>query len=323
MKAAVRYSYGPPSSIKITQVPKPLIKPGEIIIEVHASSVNRTDDGFLRAKPFITRFFSGLTKPRQLILGCEFAGKVVEAAEDVGEFAVGDRVFGFDDVRWGGHGEFKVISANKSVVKIPDNVSYEQAAVSTEGAHYALSYMQTIQKLGAKRVLIHGATGAIGSAAAQLFKDAGMYVVATSPTKQLELVRKLGADKVIDWQKTDFTACGEQFDVVFDAVGKSRFTACRKLLVPKGVYISTELGPFGQNPMLGILSPFYKLVGAKRVLFPLPLNKKSLITYIAERLESGTFKPLIDRTYKLDEIADAYLYVESGQKIGNVVVKHE
>ncbi len=321
MKAAVQQKYGPPSTIQILNVPKPKVGAGEILVRVHASSVNRTDDGFLRAKPFVTRFFSGLTKPRQPILGCEFAGEVVEVGDAVEEFAVGDRVFGFDDVGWGGHGEYKLIAAHKSVVKIPDLISYEQAAASTEGAHYALCYLLKMQKLGAKRVLVNGATGAIGSAAVQLLKDAGMYVVATAPTKQLELVRTLGADKVLDWQKTDFTTCGELFDVVFDAVGKSHLSACRTLLVPKGVYISTELGPYGQNPLLGIVSPVYKLFGAKRLMFPLPMSKKWLIAYIAERLESGAFKPVIDRTYNLDKIADAYVYVEAGQKIGNVVIK--
>lgn len=321
MKAAVQKNYGPPSTIQILDVPKPDVSAGEILIKVHASSVNRTDDGFLRGKPFVTRFFSGLVKPRQPILGCEFAGEVVAVANDVSEFSAGDRVFGFDDAYWGGHGEYMVIAAHKSVVKIPELVSYEQAAVSTEGAHYALGYMHTIQKLGAKRVLVHGATGAIGSAAVQLFKDAGMYVVATAPTAHIDLVKSLGADKVIDWQNIDFTECGDLFDVVFDAVGKSRFSVSKKLLVPKGVYISTELGPKGQNPLLGLVSPVFKLLGAKRVLFPLPLNKKELIVHIAERLESGAFKPVIDRTYALDDIADAYLYVETGQKLGNVVIK--
>lgn len=321
MKAAVQKNYGPPSAIQILDVPKPVVKADEILIRVHASSVNRTDDGFLRGKPFVTRFFSGLIRPRQPILGCEFAGEVVETSDEIEEFKNGDRVFGFDDSYWGGHGEYMVIAACKSVVKIPDSISYEQAAASTEGAHYALGYLHTIQKLGAKRVLVHGATGSIGSAAVQLFKDAGMYVVATAPTDHVKLVQNLGADKVIDWQKTDFTECGELFDVVFDAVGKSRFSACKKLLVPRGVYIATELGPKGQNPLLGLLSPLYKSVGRKRVLFPLPLNKKELIVYIADRLESGAFKPLIDRKYDLDKIAEAYLYVESGQKIGNVVIK--
>ena len=320
MRAALSKNYGPPENIKIVDVDKPVQKSDELLIKVHASSVNRTDDGFLRAKPFVTRFFSGLTKPRNPILGCEFAGQIIAIGDDVTLFEVGDRVFGFDDVNWGGHGQFKVVGESKSVVIIPKNCSYDQAAASTEGAHYALSYIQTINKLGAKRVFVHGATGSIGSAAVQLLKQAGMYVVASSTTKNMKLVQSLGPDDVMDWQKQDIADYGEQFDVVFDAVGKSSFKICKPLLNKGGVYIATELGPYAQNPFLGLISPAYKLIGAKRVLFPLPKNNKKLIEFIASRIEDESFKPVIDRTYKLDNIIDAYKYVETGQKTGNVII---
>ncbi len=321
MKAAVRYKYGPPSVLKISEVEKPHFGESDVLIEVFASSVNRTDCGFLRAKPFVTRFFSGLVRPRQPILGCEFAGRVAEVGNNVTLFKKGDRVFGFDDSGWGGHGEFKVINEKKSIAKIPKNVSYEHAAVSTEGAHYALSYIDTIKKLGAKKVLVHGSTGSIGTAAVQLLVQAGFEVVATSTTKSLELVKSFKPKDVIDWQKEDFTKYKEQFDVVFDAVGKSRFKACKPLLKNRGVYIATELGPKGQNPLLGLLSPIYKILGMKRVLFPLPKNNKGLIEFIAARLEEGSLKAVIDRSYDLEDIAQAYVYVEAGQKIGNVAVK--
>jgi NADPH:quinone reductase-like Zn-dependent oxidoreductase len=321
MKAVARYAYGPPEVLEVVDVPIPEPKPNEIRIKVAMSSVNRTDSGFLLGKPFVARFFSGVPKPRQPILGCEFAGTVELVGSEVSEFSVGDRVFGFDDAGWGGHGEHKIMRAAKSVVKIPNGVSFEQAAASTEGGHYVLSYLHTMQKLGANRVLVHGATGAIGSAAVQLLKQAGMYVIATSTTKDMKLVVSLGVDRVIDWQKEDFTACGEVVDVVFDAVGKSTFKACKPLLRRKGVYIATELGPKGQNPLLGIVSPLYRLCGAKRALFPLPKNNKALIQYIAERLADKTFVPVIDKTYALEDIADAYRYVLSGQKVGNVLVK--
>jgi NADPH:quinone reductase-like Zn-dependent oxidoreductase len=292
-----------------------------VLVKVHASSVNRTDCGFLRAQPFVTRFFSGLFKPRHPILGCEFAGEVLEVGAAVSEFSVGDRVFGFDDVTWGGHAEFMIIQEQKSIVKIPDTITYEQAAASGEGTHYALSYIYTMQKVGAKRVLVHGATGAIGSAAVQLLKSAGFYVVATSTTKDFQIVSSLGADKVIDWQKIDFTKFDEKFDVVFDSVGKSTFKACKPLLKARGIYIATELGPYGQNPLLSLVSPLYKLLGLKRVLFPLPKNNKALFEYIAARLADSTFIPVIDRTYRLDDIIEAYKYVETGQKTGNVVIQ--
>ncbi len=321
MKAAARYTYGSPKVLELVDTPIPEPKPDEILIKVAMSSVNRTDSGFLLGKPFFARFFSGVPKPRQPILGCEFAGTVDKKGADVTEFAVGERVFGFDDAGWGGHGQYKVMQAKKSVVAIPKGITFEQAAVSTEGAHYALCYVQTIQKLGATRVLVHGATGAIGSAAVQLLKQAGFYVIATSTTKDLKLVTSFGADRVIDWQKEDFTACGEVVDVVFDAVGKSTFKACKPLLRKKGVYIATELGPHGQNPLLGIVSPLYKLFGAKRALFPLPRNNKALMQFLADRLEDKTFVPVIDRTYALEDIAEAYEYVLSGQKLGNVAMR--
>jgi NADPH:quinone reductase-like Zn-dependent oxidoreductase len=321
MKAALSETYGPPENIRIVEVAKPVPSSHEILINVQMSSVNRTDDGFLRAKPFVTRFFSGLLKPRHPILGCEFAGVVESIGDDVTLFKVGDRVFGFDDVRWGGHGEYKIIAENKSVVVIPEGITFEQAAASGEGAHYALCYIRNIEKLGAKRVLVHGATGAIGSAAVQLMKQAGMYVVATSTTKNMKLVESLGADKVVDWQKHDFTKLDDKFDVVFDSVGKSSFRACKPILKKRGVYIATELGRGGQNPLLGIASPLFKLVGAKRVLFPLPRNNKEIMQFLADRLADGSFRPVIDRTYTLEQIKDAYMYVETGQKTGNVVVK--
>lgn len=320
MKAALQYKYGPPETIVIEDIAKPIPKEKELLVNIKTSSVNRTDCGFLQAKPFVTRFFSGLLKPRNPILGCEFAGVVEEVGDEVSLFKVGDRVFGFDDAGWGGHGEYKVIDEGKSVALMPKKSTFEQMAGSGEGAHYAVSYIDRIKKLGAKRVLVHGATGAIGSAAVQLMKYEGWYVVATSTTKNMKLIAGLGADAVIDWQKDDFTDCGEEFDVVFDAVGKSTFKECKKLLKPHGVYIATELGPHGQNPFLGLLSPLYALFGKKRVLFPLPKNNKAIIQFLADRVADGSYEPVIDRTYRLDEIIEAYRYVETGQKTGNVIV---
>lgn len=320
MKAAVNRVYGSPSVLTIEDIPAPTVGDNDILVRVYNSGVNRTDDGFLHARPFISRFFSGLTKPRNLVLGCEFAGEVAETGSEVTEFKVGDRVFGFDDARWGGHAEYKVIDSCKSVVHIPKGISYKSAGVAGEGAHYALSYIMTMRALGVKRVLVHGATGAIGSAAVQLMKKEGWYVVATSTTKQIKSIQGLGPDKVIDWQKGDFTDCGETFDTVFDAVGKSNFSDCKKLLKPRGVYIATELGPHAQNVWFGLLSPIFKLFGAKRIMFPLPKNSKEIMQELADRLADKSFVPLIDRTYTLYQIKQAYEYVETGQKVGNVSI---
>lgn len=322
MKAAVQTTYGFPRSVlEVKNVEKPMLVNGRVMVQVAYTSVNRTDCGFLTATPFVTRFFSGITKPRVPIRGCEYSGKISAVGEGVEGFNVGDRVFGFDDINWGGQAQYKIARTDKMFAKIPANISYEQAAASTEGAHYALGYCQIIAKLGAKKVLVHGATGAIGSAAVQILKAKGFYVAATSTTKNVDLVKGLGANIVIDHQKTDFTLAGNDFDVVFDAVGKSDFASCKKLLKKRGLYIATDLGPFAQNPLLGMLSPLFKFVGAKRVLFPLPTANKAIMDEIVSMLDSGAFVPVIDKIYKLDLIVDAYEYVLTGQKIGNVLVE--
>jgi len=321
VKAAVHRRYGPPELVKVRAVDEPRPGPHELLIRIRCSSVNRTDVGFLRGKPFLTRFFSGLVRPRHTALGCEFAGVVEAVGDSVSRFAVGDRVFGYDDSRWGGHAEYKVIAHDAAVATVPADITDEQAAASTEGAHYALMVLRAAGVRAGSRVLVHGATGAIGSAAVQLLKDAGAYVVATSNTRHVSLVASLGPDRVIDWEREEFTACGEHFDVVLDAVGKSSFGACRRLLVRRGVYVSTDLGPMAQNPFLALVGPLFKRAGARRVLFPIPSRDQAMIEFLRDRLASGAFSPLIDRVYPLDEIVAAFEYVETGEKTGNVLVR--
>jgi NADPH:quinone reductase-like Zn-dependent oxidoreductase len=322
MKAAVYTKYGEPKDVlSVIDIPKPTFSADECLVKVHFSSVNRTDDGFIKGKPFVTRFFSGLTKPRNTVLGCEFAGEVVEVGASIKDITVGDRLFGFNDVKWGGHAEYKVVHSKDAFAKIPKGISYEHAAASGEGTHYSLGYIQTLEKYNVQKVLVHGATGAIGSAAVQFMKQKGMYVIATTTTKDYKKVEALGPDRIIDWEKEDFTQCGEVVDAVFDSVGKSTFKACKPLLKDKGFYAATELGPYGQNPFLGLLSPLYKLFGAKFVLFPIPRNNKEMFVYIADRLADKTFTPLLDRTYDLKDIVEAYEYVETGQKTGNVLIR--
>jgi NADPH:quinone reductase-like Zn-dependent oxidoreductase len=317
MRAAINRTYGPPEIIRIMDVPKPEPKINEILIKVHASTVNRTDCGFLFARPFITRFFSGLLRPKYRCLGCEFAGEVVAVGGSVTRFKAGDRVFGFNDGRFGGHAEYTVAGENDAVALIPENISYETAAALTEGGHYALCDLRAAKIGPGQRWLINGGTGAIGSAAIQLAKYFGAEVTAVCAEPNMELVRSLGPDRVIDYTAQDFTRLPEKFDVVFDAVGKRSFGECKPILTENGIYMSTELGPNSENPFLGLLSFFTK---GKRVLFPIPFINRQDVEFLGTLAKNGQFKPLIDRKYPLEQIVDAYNYVETGMKIGNVII---
>jgi NADPH:quinone reductase-like Zn-dependent oxidoreductase len=203
------------------------------------------------------------------------------------------------------------------VATIPEGIAFEHAAASTEGAHYALSFIRWAKVRRGDDVLVNGATGAIGSAAVQLLKSLGANVTAVCATEHLELVRNLGADRVIDYTADDFTRDAHSYEVVMDAVGKSSFGRCRRLLKPRGVYLSSDLGRLSQNPLLALITPLFR---GRRVVFPIPTNDRQVIARIRELLQSGSFKPIIDRRYALDQIVQAYTYVETGQKIGNVII---
>jgi NADPH:quinone reductase-like Zn-dependent oxidoreductase len=317
MKAAVYKNYGPPSTIKIKEVETPTPKDTEILVRVHSSTVNRTDCGMRRAKPFVVRFFTGLLRPRQPISGTDFAGKIEAVGKKVTAFKVGDRLFGFDDQGLGSHAEYLVISEHDAIAKIPKKIAYKQAAASLEGAHYAINFVNKVKLKKGQRVLVNGATGAIGSAAVQLLKYRGCHVTAVCESKYTKIIQALGADEVINYDKEDFTKRNHTFHFVFDSVGKSTFGKCKKLLEKGGIYISSELGPRGENMYLPLLTYFSK----KRVIFPIPVDRKKSVHLVRELLETGKFTPLIDREYPLDEIIRAFLFVETGQKIGNVVLK--
>ena len=204
-----------------------------------------------------------------------------------------------------------------SLATMPANLTFEEAAPSTEGSHYALSLIRKAKLRSGQDVLVNGATGAIGSAAVQLLKHLGAKVTAVCASEHLELVRGLGADRVIDYTAEDFTKDEQRYDVVLDAVGKSSFGRCKRLLKPGGIYLSSDLGPLSQNPILALITPLF---GGKRVRFPIPRDNQEMVRYFKGLIESGAFRPLIDRRYRLEEIVEAYRYVESGQKIGNVVI---
>jgi NADPH:quinone reductase-like Zn-dependent oxidoreductase len=320
VKAAAQTRYGRPDVVRIVEVEKPTAKDNEVLVKVHATTVNRTDCACRAAKPFFMRFFTGLITPRATILGNEFAGVVEAVGSGVTAFALGDRVFGYNEGPFGAHAEYLSIPADGSLATMPANVTYAQAAASTEGSHYALAQIRGAKIQSGQDVLVNGATGAIGSAAVQLLKSLGAAVTAVCDADNVELVRSLGADRVIDYTAEDFTMDEQAYDVVLDSVGKSSFGQCKRLLKPNGIYISSELGPLAQNPFRAVIAPLH---GGKKVLFPIPKHDQQMIGYLRELLESGKFTPVIDRTYPLDQIVEAYRYVETGQKTGNVVISLE
>lgn len=318
MKAIVYTQYGPPEVAKLTEVPKPSPKDNEVLIKINASTVNRTDCGFRSAEYFIVRFFAGLFRPKNKILGCEFAGEIAAVGNKVTAFKPGERVFGYNDLTFGGHAEYLTMPEDGSLASIPEGLTFEEAAPIVEGSHYALCDIRAAKITRGDRVLINGATGAIGSSAVQISKYLGAEVTAVCHTKHVQLVKSLGADTVIDYTAQDFTQLNKKFRVVFDAVGKSSFGKCKPLLEEKGIYMSTELGYMSQNPFLALITPFF---GGKKLLFPIPTISREDVLFLKELVVQGHFKPVIDRTYPLEEIAEAYRYVETGMKTGNVVIQ--
>lgn len=317
MRAAVHHAYGAPDVVHVRDVDMPVPRDDELLVKVHATTVNRTDCGYRAGKPFVVRFFGGLPRPKVRVWGTEFAGEVEAAGRGVSTFAVGDRVFGYSEGTFGAHAEHMTIRADGAVAAVPPNVRFEEAAAGTEGSHYALAFIRKAAITGGQHVLVYGATGAIGSAAVQLLKALGVTVTAVCATAQLELVAGLGADKVVDYTTEDFTRDAQSYDVVIDAVGKSSFRRCRPLLKPRGIYVSSELGPYGQNPLLTVVTP---LLRGKTVQFPLPAANREIVEYLRGLIASGAFRPVIDRRFDLDDIVEAYRYVETGRKIGNVVI---
>ncbi|MGB6866360.1 MAG: NAD(P)-dependent alcohol dehydrogenase [Candidatus Aminicenantaceae bacterium] len=323
MKAIVYTKYGPPDVLQLKEVDKPIPKDNEVLIKVYATTVNRTDLATIRAIPFFARLLTGIFKPKKQIPGTEFAGKIEETGKNVKSLKVGDKVFGFEDQGSGSHAQYMTIIEDKAIT-IPKNITYEQAAASTEGAHYAYNFIKKVNIKSGQKVLVNGATGAIGSAAVQLLKYFDVNVTAVCNTKNIELVKSLGANKVIDYTKEDFTKDEEKYNVVFDAVGKSSFFKCKPLLQSGGIYVSSDLGYMAQNVFLPLITPLMKpMIGNKKTVFPIPTDTRRSVLLVRKLIEQGKFKTVIDRKYPLEQIIEAYKYVEKGQKIGNVVITLE
>ena len=318
MRAAVNTRYGSPDVLEIRQVPKPEPKAGEVLIKVHATTVSRTDCGMRRPHPQFVRLVAGLLRPKRTILGMDFAGEVEAVGTGVTTFKPGDRVFGLSPNVYGAHAEYLCLPETAAMAAMPARTRFCDAVVC-EGAWYADTYLQAFRLKPDHSILIYGASGAIGTADVQLAKSYGAKVTAVVATRHLDLVRTLGADRAVDYTAQDFTQIGDTFDFVLDAVGKTTYFRCRRLLKPKGVFAATDLGPWGQNPLLAIWSA---ITGSHRVIFPLPQSgrAKAFVEFLKSRIEADEFRPVIDREYPLDAIADAYRYVESEQKTGIVVI---
>jgi len=324
MKAIIYTNYGSPEVLQQREVSMPAPKDNEILVKIKATTVNRTDCANLTAKPFIMRFSLGLFKPRKQVLGTEFSGVVEAIGENANRFKVGDMVFGFNDAILSSYAEYAVIPEDIGIATMPQGLSYIQASASTEGVHYAFNFLNKVPLKKGDKVLVNGASGGIGSATLQLLKYHGVTVTAVCGTQNIELIKMLGADKVIDYLKDDFTKDTERYDYVFDSVGKSTFGKCKRILKPGGIYISSELGPYIQNVYLSIITaiigriPFCQ---GKKVKFPYPPNILRSVLFIKKVIEEGKFKAVIDWTYPLEKINDAFSYVLTGQKTGNVVIK--
>jgi NADPH:quinone reductase-like Zn-dependent oxidoreductase len=314
MRAVVQDRYGPPEILRIEEVERPVPAEGEVLVRVHASTINRTDCGFRAAKPFFSRFFTGLRRPKSRIAGMELAGVVDTVGGGVTEFRVGDEVFG---VRSGAHADYVCVREQGALAHKPAGLNFEEAAAVPDGAIIARACLDKGRLREGQTILIYGASGSIGTAAVQLAKARGAHVTAVCNTKNVELVRSLGADEVVDYEKVDFTKADKTYDVVFDAVGKHSFRRSRRSLEPGGIFVETDLGFMWHAPVLALLT---RWIGDKRVTIPIPNYTKDNVVYVKELIEAGKYRPVIDRRYPLEDVVEATRYVETGQKTGNVVL---
>jgi NADPH:quinone reductase-like Zn-dependent oxidoreductase len=312
MKAVVYDHYGPPEVLHVEEVERPVPKDDEILVKVHATTVNRTDCGWRQASPFFARYFIGWRGPRRPILGMELAGEVAAKGSAVREFEVGDEVFGVKG--FGAHAEYAVIRESGAVAHKPAVMSFDEAAAVCDGACIALSCLHGEQLGEGTRILVNGASGSVGTAVVQLARHHGADVTAVCDTNRLELARSLGADRAIDYTREDFTKRGDTYDMIFDAVGSASWRRCRDVLKPGGVFIATD---GGVNLLYGLPA---RLFGDKRLRFGIAKYRKDDVLFLKRLIEAGEYRAVIDRTYPLDDVVEATRYVEQGMKTGNVVL---
>jgi NADPH:quinone reductase-like Zn-dependent oxidoreductase len=318
MKAIVCTKYGSPDVLQLREVDKPIPKDNEVRIRICAATVGPADCAFRKGDPFIVRLFYGLSKPKNPILGFELAGEIEAVGKDVKLYKVGDQVFGLSAKISGAHAEYKCLSEDAPLAIKSSSMSYEEAVAVCDGATTALTFLRDKAKIqSGQKVLINGASGSVGVHAIQLAKFYGAEVTAVCSTTNVSLVKSLGADKVIDYTKEDFTQASQSYDVIFDAVGKRSFAQCKGSLTPRGVYLSTV-------PTLSIVLQMLwtSRIGDKKAMFATAglIQSKENLIFLKELYEAGKIKSVIDQRYPLEQTAEAHRYVDKGHKKGSVVI---
>jgi NADPH:quinone reductase-like Zn-dependent oxidoreductase len=319
MKAIVYQEYGPPEVLQLAEVEKPTPKDNEVLIRIHATTVTPSDGLMRSGESVMGRIILGLTKPRRKfrILGTELAGEIESVGKDVKRFRPGDQVYGFRGFGTGTYAEYKCMSENGSLAIKPANLTCEEAAAVVDGASTALFFLRDKGNIqSGQKVLIIGASGCIGSFAVQLARHFGAEVTGVCSTTNVELVKSLGADRVIDYAQEDFTQNGETYDLIFDTAGKSSFSRCKRSLKKNGRYLLTT----GNMLANYVLTLWTSRVGRQRFVFGLSIEKTEALIFLKELIEAGKIKPVIDRCYPLEQIAEAHRYVDTGHKKGNVVI---
>ncbi len=320
MRAIVWTGYGPPDVLQLQQVEKPVPKDNEVLIRIIATTVETGDCEMRRYQIhnylwLPLRLYLGLLKPRIKILGQQLAGEVEAVGKDVTLFKPGDQVFAPVDAGFGTYAEYKCLPENAALAMKPDNMSYQQAAAVPVGGLNALHFIRKGNIRSGQKVLIYGSTGSIGTFAVQLARAFGAEVTAVCSTSKMELVRSLGADKLIDYTKEDFTDNGECYDVIFDTVGKSPFVRALKSLNPGGIYLLAN--PTFREQLRGLWA---SLTGSRKVISMVAGYRSEDLVYLKQLIEAGELKSVIDRSYPLEQVAEAHRYVEQGHKTGNVVI---
>ena len=315
MRAVVYDRYGPPEVQRMAEVDRPVPADDELLVRVHATSVTRTDAGLRSADLVISRVVTGIVRPKDPVLGMEFSGTVKGVGTAVREFAPGDEVFGI--VPSGAHAEFLTVRESGGVAHKPQNLSWVEAAGVCDGVSLALPCLEAAGLRAGHEILIYGASGSVGTAGVQLARLIGGRVTAVTSTRNVDLVRSLEPDEVIDYRQQDFTTGGARFDVIFDAVGQHSFRRSRPALKARGTYVDTDLGYLFHLPLLVLAT---RLTGGQKAKIGLARFRKDDVLYLKGLLEAGTYRPIIDRTYPLDEVVEATRYVETGRKVGNVVL---